>query len=280
MEAPSSDKLAKFYAFFEMHNRERLDGLDASYFPGMNQREKDAAWSSLTSGWLSAECIIGLHLLDEARAVALFKTELKNSTRSSPYADARREIEGSRLLMLSMVDDAEPAAANATAMLEFSFSESETIRAQFARVVPSERATPQVIDALVRMVLTESATQPLICAIDKLMVVFGRSYFYENDEPADREIDLALRSKDHRRKIAGLRRLGVSNLPSDPQAWLAEDGSAPALARRLIAAPAPPPPPTPQTPPPADFHPRPAAPASSWSWPPGPPKAGRRRPPS
>lgn len=222
MMAPCRDKLARFYAFFEMHNRERLDGLDSSYFQGMNELEKDAAWSFMTSGWLSAECIIGLHRLDEARALALFKTDLKNPARSLPYRDERREIEGSRLLMLSIVDDAEPAAANVTAMLEFSYSDSETVRAQFARVVPSDRATPEVIDALVRVVLTESATQPLLCAVHKLMVVFGRPHFYKNDKPDDREIYLALCSEDQGKKIASLQCLGVPNLPSDPPSCFAD----------------------------------------------------------
>jgi hypothetical protein len=63
----------RFLDFFDMHDKERLDGLDESYFSGMSEQERNRAFEFLldrVEAGGSEESIHGLFRADAVRAIA------------------------------------------------------------------------------------------------------------------------------------------------------------------------------------------------------------------
>lgn len=208
----SNSKLDRFYHFFETYGNERLNGLDESYFIGLNQSEKDEAWNFLKDGVpTSYERIKGLYVLDQARAIPLFKTAVALPMEPSPYASEREQLESSRLLMLSYINSVEPEEKFINAMIAFANSEFPDIRAQFARSLPAKKITPEAIEALKNIILTETETNPRTSAITKFMSVHGMK-FKLKDAVYD-SIYLSLRSDKLKEKLSAIKRLEAMRQP-------------------------------------------------------------------
>jgi len=201
-----SEPLLKFYAFFEKSGTARLDGLDRSYFNGMNEADRQEAWHFLESDFASSQdAITGLYLLDTDKAVALFKTEINAPMPASPYAATRRQLESNRILMLRYIYKVDRNPIFIEAMTEFSNSEFEEIRGEFAEAVPIAPVLRGTVDALKRMIFTEIDSIPMTSAITKLMVIHGLDF--DRHDPVYKSIFIALMSDDPDDKIAGMARL-------------------------------------------------------------------------
>ncbi|NRR34126.1 hypothetical protein HSX11_28530 [Oxalobacteraceae bacterium] len=212
MTPASNKKLAQFYNFFETYGTERLNGLSESYFIDLDEDEKKEAWNFLKDGfWLSSERITGLYIMDNVKAIDLFKEIIDLPMASSPYPAEQREMESNRLLMLRYINRMEPEEKYFSAMSEFSHSEFERVRAEFAQYLPAHQITRSAVDALKGMVFTETETIPLTSAITKLMLIHGMDFDRKN--PLYKSIYLSLKSDVHKEKIAGMKRLEEIQIP-------------------------------------------------------------------
>jgi hypothetical protein len=87
----TTNSFDKFIQFFTKIDRERLDGLDASYFNGMDENEKQKAYvylkNALENG--SAEAVAGLKALCGKECAPLFEQRIKH-LRNSPSLSEQR----------------------------------------------------------------------------------------------------------------------------------------------------------------------------------------------
>ena len=213
MNVPPGGKLERFFAFFEKYGTERLNGLDESYFDGMSPTERAEAWNFLAEGFqLSTDKIKGLFVLDKISAVELFKKEVDSPIPSSPYATERQSLQSDRLLMLRCIYNVDPDEKYIAAMTEFSNSEFDEIRGEFADSLPASPVTHSAVDALKRMIFTEAEKIPLSFAIMKLMSIHG--LVFDSQDSIYKSIYMALASNDVKDKIAGMERLERHQLPA------------------------------------------------------------------
>jgi acyl-CoA-binding protein len=212
MASISSKKLSRLYDFFKTYGTERLNGLDESYFFDFTDSEKEEAWDFLKNGFLlSADCITGLYLLDQVKAVELFKHALDVPTSPSQYPAERQASESNHLLMLKYINSVDLECKYVNEMNKFANSEFSKIRAEFASSLPTDNVTQDAVNALKSMIFTETERIPLTTAITKLMAIHGMDYDIEN--PTYKSIYLSLRSDDNKKKTAGIHRLEKNSLP-------------------------------------------------------------------
>jgi hypothetical protein len=202
----SNPTLAPIYRFFEKAGTERLQGLDPSYFVGLNESEKEEAWNFLSDGFASStDTISGLYYLDPQRAVAAFKKEIEVPISPSPYPAERQFEQEFRLLMLQCINRIEPDEKYVTAMNEFAGSEFKQVRSQFAQSVPIHKVTRGAVDALKGMILTKTEVAPLAAAILKFMVIHRMDF--NRKDPVYKSIYMSLSSDNPKEKLAAMKRL-------------------------------------------------------------------------
>jgi hypothetical protein len=201
-----SKNLARFYQFFHTQGTERLNGLDKSYFIELMPSEIEEAWQYLKSNFtVSTERINGLFILNKVRAAHLFKEAIEAPIEVLPFPEAQEELEKARLLMLRYIYAVEPGRQYIDAMCKFSQSEFEHVRGQFAQTVPTSETTPETVDALKRMIFTETETMPLTSAISKFMAIHGIEF--SMDDPVYRSVFRALLSENPDDKSIAIERL-------------------------------------------------------------------------
>lgn len=206
MNSSPNSKLNKFYRFFDTEGTERLNGLDESHFQNLNTSEKEEAWTFLTKSLaLSTERIKGLYTLDKTRAIDLFKKMIANPVKSSQFPAERQAEENSRLLMLAYIQSVEPDEKCDAAFCKFATSEFPKVRAAFAQLVPIDQVTLQAVDALKRMIFTETERLPLTSAITKFMAIHGMDY--DMHDPLYKSIYMSLRSENPKEKLSAMSRL-------------------------------------------------------------------------
>jgi hypothetical protein len=107
--------------------------------------------------------------------------------------------------MLRYIYAVEPRRQYIDAMCKFSHSEFERVRGQFAQSVPANQTTPETIDALKRMIFTETETMPLTSAISKFMAIHGIEF--SMDDPVYKSVFRALLSENPDDKSTAIERL-------------------------------------------------------------------------
>jgi len=204
MQNSDSHKLERLYTFFNTFGRERLDGLDRSYFRDLSPAESAEAWDFLMDGFAdSVDKINGLYLLDEMRAIGEFKIALDEQ--APELACAANQI--NRLLMLRYVTNADTDPRYIGMLADFARDKSEDVRAQFAQSLSLRNATTDNVNTLKGMIFIETERLPLATAILALMDLHGVSY--DPNDPEQRSIYMALRSSATDDKLAGMRRLNA-----------------------------------------------------------------------
>lgn len=204
MQNADSPKLERLYTFFNTFGRERMDGLDRSYFRDLSPAERAEAWDFLTEGFAdSVDKINGLYLLDKMRAIGEFKIALDEQAAES--ACAANQI--NRLLMLRYVTNADVDPRYIGMLADFARDQSEDVRVQFAQSLSVRNATTDNVNALKDMILAETERLPLATAILALMNLHGVAY--DPNDPEQRWIYMALRSSATDDKLAGMRRLNA-----------------------------------------------------------------------
>jgi hypothetical protein len=206
MSTSASPRVAAIQGFFEKTGSERFQGLDSSYFVGLNETEKEEAWNFLSYRFAtSTDTINGLYYLDPKRAVAAFKKEIEAPIEFSQFRDEREFEEECRLLMLQYVYAVEPNEMYVAAINKFANSESKRIRALFAQCVPTDKVTHEAVDALKRMIFSETDVFPRAVAIQKFMVIHGMDFDRKN--PMYISIYRSLSSDDPKEKAAAIKQL-------------------------------------------------------------------------
>lgn len=219
MAVTDDSKLSRLYKFFETYGTERLNGLDRSYFVEMTPEEKARAWDFWLRGFPdSVDNINGLYLLDKVRAIELFKDALETPAPPSDFPAERKETEINRLLMLRYVTNWDDDPRFLAMLAEFSRSEFEDVRTQFAQSLSNRNATTEVVTGLKGMIYTETERLPLAAAITALMDLHGVSY--NPVDLAQRSIYMLLRSSEQDEKRAGMSRLeAIRPLTRLPRAY-------------------------------------------------------------
>jgi hypothetical protein len=212
MTFTSNPKLAPIYEFFEKSGTERLQGLNPNYFLGLNESEKEEAWSFLSERFArSVERIEALYNLDPKRAVDTFKKAIDVLVEPSAYASERKALEECRLLMLHLINNLEPDEKYIAEINRFAGSEFKEIRAQFTRSVPTHQVTRDTVDALKGMIFTETDDTTQSTAIIKLMAIYGMNF--DAKDPLYKSTYMSLRSDDHKQKLSAIKRLEAKQPP-------------------------------------------------------------------
>ncbi len=203
MTRTGSPKLSRLHSFFNTYGRERLDGLDSSYFRDMSPDESAEAWYFMSDRFAeSVDKITGLYLLDQVRAIEQFKRALDSPMPSSEYPATRRADEINRLLMLRYVTSSDTDPRYIAMLPEFARSEFEEVRAQFAQSLSVRNATTEVVTALKEMFYSEAELLALASAIFALKKLHGWSY--DPSDSRQRSIYMLLQSTDPEEKRAGM----------------------------------------------------------------------------
>ncbi|WP_288393640.1 hypothetical protein [uncultured Herbaspirillum sp.] len=155
-----------FLDFFSMHNRERLDGLNPSYFTPMTAQERCQAFDHLlemTTPGGSAETISGLFLADAERAVPVVRTLLEQGVLNDDAAlGAAWELYRHQ-----------PDAALIDVFLRLMSSPDRTLRSRAAFYVPADASHAALLEALRDMIRTDTEALPLVNACNKLLECYG-----------------------------------------------------------------------------------------------------------
>jgi hypothetical protein len=165
----------RFLNYFSLCQRERLEGLDASYFENMTGDEREMAFTYLMRGFgKSEENIRGLYLCDKSKAIQLFT---KTIDQPIPKGKFRREEEAflmGRVLMAGYICNDRPSADNINLLIKIDVSAgNKDVRSAFYRSIPSEPTTKAAISRLENAVREETERPPLATAIQKLMACYG-----------------------------------------------------------------------------------------------------------
>lgn len=194
--------LDNFYGFFVDKKILRLCGLSKEHFSGFSVNDREEAWNFLVNRFsVSAERIEGMASLDKERAIGYFKKALEVPLEKSEYAAERKELEVARLLMLKHVNNFDPDERYLLALAEFAASEFEEVRAEFAYSLPVEKNTPESIDALRAMILTEVSRIPHAAAVEKIMAIHGLA---SDSNPSYKSIYKLLRLGSYVEKLSAM----------------------------------------------------------------------------
>lgn len=156
----------RFLDFFEMNNKERLDGLNESYFSGMSKDERDRAFQFLlekAEAGGSEESVNGLFQADAVRAIEPVRSLLAAGR-------LRPEAEIAAAWNLTRTVD---AAFLLPIFIKWMASDDSRVRSNAAYYVPSEPLTAELKAALQGMIRTETVQLARIHAVDKLLMAYG-----------------------------------------------------------------------------------------------------------
>jgi len=152
-----------FLDFFSMHNKERLDGLNESYFVPMTANERSMAFDYLlekVEAGGTEESVHGLFMADASRAAPIVKELLtKKSLRDEAQIAAAWNLYRHDPSLL-------------TVFIDLMSSDNRHIRAKAAYYVPAE-FEPELISRLQGMIRTETDRMALIHATNKLLECYG-----------------------------------------------------------------------------------------------------------
>jgi hypothetical protein len=155
----------RFLDFFSMHNKERLDGLDESYFSDMNQKERDMAFGyllKLVRAGGTEESMHALFRADSERAVEPVEQLLNAGTLNKEAQIAAawnlREVKWDDKLLSIFICH----------MTSF----DHRLRSMAAYYVPP-LSSGELKSALRAMIRVETVLLPLIHAVNKLFECSG-----------------------------------------------------------------------------------------------------------
>lgn len=155
-----------FLDFFGISNRERLDGLDASYFTDMTAQERANAFDYLHALVLdggSRETVHGLFLADADSAATLVQALL----------ETHKLREDAQIAAAWNLQRRAPSSALLPVFIRAMTSNDKYNRANAAFYVPADLLTAELDAALKGMIRTETETLPLVNATNKLLECHG-----------------------------------------------------------------------------------------------------------
>lgn len=215
IEPNNSPAYQRFLDFFKLTQRERLEGLDSSYFAAMTDDEKNRAFDYLKNEpnfEYYPECLRGLYLCDSEKAINLFKDLMKNeATIYETQRDNDLVLDG-RIFMSGYICNIEPTKANINRLVELNVAASNRyVRNRKYQLTPSRPTTLEAIEFLKNVIMSESEQLPLASAVNTFMSIFGLE-FDMNDE-GYKKIYRGLIGTDLSEKQAAIKKLEGLNEP-------------------------------------------------------------------
>lgn len=157
-----------FLEFFSMHNKERLDGLDESYFTAMNEQERNLAYTyllKLVEKGGTEESMNGLFRADFDRATEA-ASRLLVEDKLNPEAQIAAAWN------LSKVQDNEGLFQ---VFARYMSDPDRKLRAKAAYYVPENMDRDNLKSCLIGMIRTETEQLPRIHAVNKILALYGVS---------------------------------------------------------------------------------------------------------
>lgn len=155
-----------FLDFFSMYNRERLDGLNETYFAPMTAEERSKAFDHLlemTRRGGSDESVKGLFLAGAERAVPVVRKLLEDGVLNDDAA----------LAAAWELYRRQPDPVLIDVFRRLMSSPDRTLRSRAAFYVPADVSNEALLDALRGMIRTETETLPLFNVTNKLPECYG-----------------------------------------------------------------------------------------------------------
>lgn len=210
----STSSYQRFLNFFELSQRERLDGLDQSYFSNMTMEEKEMAFQYLERDFeISEESLKGMYLCFPDRAIAKFKEALKKPRYQK---ESKREDDAllmCRILMAGYICNAEPTAENINRLANIDVSnENEAIRTMLYKMIPSNPTSEAALETLENAILTEKDRLPASTAIIKFMASYN--LLFDMNDSTYKKIYRGLMSDLHSDKTSMITTLKANRDPN------------------------------------------------------------------
>lgn len=163
-----SQAYQRFLGFFSLAGRERLDGLDASYFDSMTWDERRQAFDYLlekVKNGGTAESVHGLFLADAPMAAREIRPLLDGEA-------LRPEAEIAAAWNLHRMD---PNADVLSTFIKHVEGEDPSIRKTAVSYLPTDNPAPRLLEALKGLILTETTELTHIHATTKFLAFHGIS---------------------------------------------------------------------------------------------------------
>ena len=210
----STNSYQRLFNFFELSQRERMDGLDQSYFSEMTAEEKEMAFQYLERYFeVSEESLKGMYLCFPDRAITKFKEALKKPMHRK---ESKREDEAllmCRILMAGYVCNAEPTAENINVLANFDIAnENEDIRAMLYKMIPSNPTSEAALETLENAILTEKDRLPASTAIIKFMASYN--LLFDMNDSTYKKVYRGLMSDLHSDKVSMITTLKTNRIPN------------------------------------------------------------------
>lgn len=213
MTMDNSPAYQHFLNFFKLTGRERLDGLDKSYFSEMTEEEKECAFEYLkneSNFEHHLENLRGLYSCNPEKAILLFKETLKKEIEIYPTRHGNDMVLGGRVFMAGYVCNIEPTTKNINNLVSIDVSKArDDVRNLKYRLIPSSPTTFEAIDFLKNSLNDElkmpDADSASVTAKLTLMSIYGVEF--DMNDKNYMSISRGLMSADENEKIAALKKL-------------------------------------------------------------------------
>jgi hypothetical protein len=204
-----------FLSFFKLTQRERLDGLDASYFSELTPEEKYNAFEYLKDKFdISTESIRGLYLCDSEKAIALFKETITSPLKPRKNSWENEAAFMGRVMMSGYICNVEPTKENIDYLADFDiFDKNGDIRSTLYKLLPSKPTTKRAINFLEKAVLFENVDDfPSGSAIDTYLSTYG--FEFDMNDKNYLKIFKNLLSDDIEERKSTIEKIKLSYSPS------------------------------------------------------------------
>lgn len=192
-----SSAYQRFLDFFNLTQRERLEGLNSSHFEPMSQTEKKQAFELLKSNFeRSTENIKGLYLCCPAEAIALFKKTIKQPIDYKENKWENDSIRRGLIVMIGYVAQIEPTKENINRLVTFDIQRlNKDARRELYNLTPSRPTTTQVVEFMEKAIFYEAACDnPVDGAVELYLSFFGISF--DPQDPISKKFGMKLLSSD------------------------------------------------------------------------------------
>lgn len=188
----------RFLNFFNSMNRERLDGLDNSYFEGMNEKEKRKSYDFLIKLFEegSSEAVGGLQALLGPKAYDLFINRIRELRKKNAISEQRLSLS---IALWQTSKDIQYQSD----MLELLRHQNEFVRASALSALSLTPDTPELLKELEEVCLKESEDLIVKSAAQQLLKRHGLTPDNKNKADEFRYFYRRLKSGDmNERKLA------------------------------------------------------------------------------
>jgi len=204
-----SDVYKRFEDFFNGVGRERLDGLDVSYFSKMTEDEKRKAFDKLKENyWDSTEAIKGLYLINEDKALVLFVEYFTNIADNQlfEYEVDRRDRMLAEILMLSYLYTASKDFNYILKILGYYNDQDEEVRDSALYYTPNI-VNKEIIDAVSKLILEEDNKEVLASAAIFFLELHGIDIDWNGDLSSIRALYMPLKNDDKEKRMEAVTKI-------------------------------------------------------------------------